>query len=122
VSEIIGRRRQIRILGESAEFRVHTQAPNHMIQSGDLHVRGEEKMIERFVQRVKSHRGPWLDDLRRRPVEILAPYDLAVDLIVDRSGQILVQDLVAKERWFVDYQCIRPISDMEAIARASEEA
>jgi hypothetical protein len=78
-------------------------------------------MVRRFLDMVLDHPGPWFDDLARRPVQIRDA--LSFDSVVVRSGRILVVDLFDhRNQWERDYQCVRPITEMEAVAYAAAEA
>lgn len=114
---LLGRRR--RFIQDAPEFKAITQAVNHMTQSGPLPDK-EAQMKLRFVERVVAHNGPWFDDLRGRPVRICRSNHPG--LIVDNHGNVQLEDLVTGERWLRDYQCIRQINEMEAIAYAASEA
>lgn len=85
---------------------------------------GPISVYTRWLDALSTHgASPWFDEVRRRPVSIVLYSTGGASFPYQKGDLVKTEDLVTGETWMCDYQCMRPISEMEVIARvASEEA
>lgn len=106
-SAIRGKRRRL----EPVEEPALAEAPNYVLQTGWRPTTSSLGSVRDFLKRAEKHNGPWFDMLEKRPVFLRITNPV-------RGELMSVQDAVTGKRWRCDYQCMRPISEMEVVAWA----